>query len=119
MDEECADLGRIGGGIEQAVFAGVPAIASVERLALAPAAARDDLVVLGKRLHDKVGAVGDELAVDSIDGSECVLNLRWGIVLGLQATNRRFNEHTQDRNIGFGGLAQRELHGKEALSHTW
>ena len=64
MHEEGTDSGGIVGWVEQIVDFALHLVATIERLALAPTAAANDVIV---RDHDVIGAVRDHLAIDTED----------------------------------------------------
>jgi hypothetical protein len=117
MDEERADLGRVVKWVEKVVVAVGPLICAVESLAFAPAATSDHD---GRRLrfrraifNNQVGAVGDELGVDTEDGGERALSLRGSVVVRLKLTYGGFNQRTQEGEVRFDGGTDAEirLHG--------
>src|SRR5713101_8811156 len=86
-------------------------IASIKRLALAPAAATNDdafewrvlwsgaldRVRLGLR-HD-IRSISDELAIDAKNGFERAFDLRRRVVLRLQSAHGRVDQFTQNGDI--------------------
>src|SRR4029077_11247605 len=76
-----------------------PLIGAVKSLSFAPASARDDrwrdLRVRRAMLHNQIGAVGDELRIHAEDGCQRAFPLRRSVIVGLETSNRRIDEHAQ------------------------
>lgn len=109
MHEEGADFGGVRGWIEEGIFARDPDVAAVQRLTSAPAAAADDYPAAGFR--DEIGAVGDELAINSEDFAQSGVDLLRTVVAGLQATDGGVDEVAQDWDIGVPGDADGNVFG--------
>ncbi len=76
MDEESADLGGVGCGIEKIWFADESMVAAEECFAMAPSSATDDYSCTGRSgFGDKIGAVGDQLRVEAEKCAECAVDL--------------------------------------------
>lgn len=103
VDEEGADLGRIATRVKEVVVAVGPLVSTVEGFTLAPPATGDDgrLSLRFSRaiLDNQVGAVCDELGIDTEDGGQGPFQLRGCVVQGLQASDGRVDERTKDRKI--------------------
>ena len=111
MDEEGADFGGIARGVEQGIFASRVLIASVESLALAPAAAGDDYGIgLRNIFCDEIGAVGDERAVDAVYGLQGAFDLGGRVVVGLESADGRFDDFPQAGNVGGYGFSDLHTH---------
>ena len=111
MYEKSAYLRRIVAGIEESIFATGAVVASIERLALAPASAAGyDLVLIHRGFGYKVGAILDQLSVHAKDAFERLFQLFRRVVSGLQAQDGGAYEMLQRRNIGENGLSNREEH---------
>src|SRR5205823_13866158 len=90
-------------GIQQGILAAGPMVAAKESLAPAPASAADNHPVSRRlrlpcvalrgacRFRHKIGAVGDELAVDAKNGLQRAFDLRESVVFGLQAASGGFD----------------------------
>ena len=76
-------------------------VAAEERLAIAPAAAAgDDLWHSGSRFGDKIGAVGDELGVETEERAERAIDLFGRVVAGLQAADGGFDQRVECGDVG-------------------
>src|SRR4029077_1910804 len=80
---------------------------AVECFALAPAAAGDDERLRRRfgwaMLDDQVGAVGNELGIDTEDGGQRAFHLRGSVILGLEAADRGIDERAEDGKVGEEG----------------
>ena len=76
----------------------MPAVAAIKRLALAPAATRDDDRLLlyvryrGDGFNQEISAVANELAVNAEDGAERAVDLLRSVILGLQTPHGRIDQ---------------------------
>eukprot|EP01031_Cornospumella_fuschlensis_P048745 gene48744-59685_t len=100
MDKEGADARGVTSRIEVVVLALAIAIATVDGLSAAPAAAGDELVL---SLDDEVGAVLDQVAVDTEDGTDGGLHLRFGVPGGLQAADGEGDQGLERGYVTRGG----------------
>ena len=106
MYEEGAYLGRIVVRIEKSIFAAGAVVASVQRLALAPASATCyDLVPVHPGFRHKIRAILDQLCIHSKDQLQSLLSLIRRIVRRLQAQDGRAYELLERRNIGQNSLS--------------
>jgi hypothetical protein len=122
MYEEGPYFGRIVARIEQRIFAAGAVVASVERLALAPAStaghnrhtshatSRRIRSCLIQRLSDKIGAIFNQLGVHAKNHLQGLLSLFRRVVGGLQATDGGANELLQCRNVSEDSLSDGEKH---------
>src|SRR6266850_7097738 len=128
MDEKRANLCGIVKRIEKLVFSARPAIAAIERLTFAPAAATDDetrgsvirwfIALTSARccLRDEIGSVGNQLAIHPKNGLERTLDLRRRVILRLQAAYGRIDERLQNRNIAGDGKPQMNVRLQDGLT---
>src|SRR6266478_7147323 len=109
-------------------------IASIKRLALAPAAAANDDAFewralwsvaadrVGLRLSDNIRTISDELAIDAKNGFERAFDLCRRVVMGLQSPHGRVYQFTQNGNIFGNGEAEvdvRVYHRSKAGAANW
>lgn len=102
MDEDGADFGGVGLGVEEIGLAEGGFVGSKEGFAHGPAAASSQFARI---FGDEVGAVADELGVEAEDGAEGALDLRGGVVVGLQAANGGLDEGVEGGDVRFLGEA--------------
>ena len=107
MDEEGSDAGSVVSRVEQIVALTLHLVAAIERLALAPTAATNDLVVCH---HGVVGAVRNELAIDAEDVDDRALNLTVGVVPGAERTRRFGDQLLEARDVVLGCQPQHQRH---------
>ena len=69
------------------------------RLLQPPQATISGLLCDVEDLRDQIGSVRDELAIHAVDRLQRAFDLRWRIIVGLQAADRGFNHFPQSRNI--------------------
>src|SRR5882757_834825 len=101
MHEEGTNLGGVLLRIQKGSLAAGPLIATVECLALAPAAAAYQERRCGTfHFRHEVGSVLDELGVHAIDRRESAFDLGGSVVLRLQATHGSLDENPQCSNVG-------------------
>ena len=111
MDEEGAYLGRIVVRIEKSIFAAGAVVASIQRLALAPASAAGySLVPVHRGFRHKIRAILDQLCIHSEHQLQSLLSLLPRIVCCLQPQNGRAYELLERRNIGQNSLSDEEEH---------
>lgn len=101
MDEDGADAGGIGGGVEVGIFADRAVVAAEESLAHAPAAAAGEAAIEG--FHDEVGVVGDETGVEAENGSEGAFDLGGSVVARLEDADGGFDEVVESGDVCRGG----------------
>ncbi len=107
MDEKGADFCGIAGWIEKIVFADGRVVAAEEGFAMAPAAtAYDDPGAGCFCFGDKIGAVGDELRVETENCAECAVDLFECVVVFLQAADGGFDERVESGFVGARGEAE-------------
>jgi len=115
MNEEGADLGGVDSRIEKVWFADGGVVAAEEGFAMAPAAAADqDSGAGGVGLGDEIGAVSDELGVETEEGAERAVDLFGRVVVSLQAADGGFDESVESGLVGLGG----ETDGKNSVRHS-
>ena len=61
-------------------------------------------------LHGEVGAVGDQLGVNSVNGVERAFELRGGVVGGLQGADGGVDYFAEAGDVCGGGWAEEEVH---------
>jgi len=105
MDEDGADFCGVRGGIEERSFAAGAVVAAEESAPIAPAAAAGDEAGSLKRLSDEVGAVFNELGVETERVTECAFNLRGSVVVLLQLADGLLNQQTQGGDVSGCGDA--------------
>jgi hypothetical protein len=106
MDEEGADTGRLKSGIEVGIILLRDIIASEQRAPLAPATGRDEAAF---ELDDEVGAVTNQLAVDTEDSSEGSFDLLLVIVRGLECADGFYDEGLELCGVLEGCFAKGDL----------
>jgi hypothetical protein len=111
MHEESAYLGRIVLGIKQSIFAAGAVVASIERLAPAPAsAASHDLVGVCPGFGYKISAILNQLGIHTKNQLQSLFSLLRRILACLQTQDGRAYETLKRRNISQDSLSNRELH---------
>ena len=100
VDEDGTDPGGVVGWIEDGAEAGGTVVAAEEGSAEAPAAAGDELR-RGWLGGDEVGAVGDELGVETEGVAEGTFDLGGGVVIGLEAANGELYELLKGGDVPF------------------
>jgi len=117
MDEDGADFGGVGGGIEKFGFADGGMVAAEEGFALAPAAAGDDgfCAVSVRCFGDKVSLVGDELGVEAENGAEGAFDLGRSVVVGLEDADGGFDEGVEGGNVCLSSEADVECGGHRLM----
>ena len=124
MDEERANFGGVMARVEEIVVAVGPLVCAVECFALAPSTTGDDERLRrrfgGAMLDDQIGAVGDELGIDTEDGGQRAFHLRGSVILGLEAADRCVDERAEDGKVGKEGGTDAEAgwHGGLVLIVT-
>jgi len=120
MDEDGADFGGVGGGIEKVGFADGGAVAAEEGFAFAPAAAGDDCFCAGGVgcFCYEISLVGEELGVEAENGAEGAFDLGGSVVVGLEDADRGFDECVEGGDVGLRGEADVEdcRHGLDDTS---
>src|ERR1700687_4365770 len=120
MDEESANFGGVMARVEEIVVAVGPLIGAVEGLALAPSTTGDDERLRRRfgwaMLDDQIGAVGNELGIDTEDGGQRAFHLRGRVILGLEAADGGVDERAEDGKVGEKGGADAEAEA-EAGGH--
>lgn len=108
VDEEGANLGGVGGGVEEEVLATGEVVSAVEGTEARPAAAGDDAI--GRLLWGDgvVGAVVDEAGVHAVHDAQGGFELREGVVVDLEATDGEVDQIRECGNVGGGGGAEDE-----------
>ena len=107
VNEEGADFGGVDRGIEKIWFADGGAVAADEGFAMTPAAAADQHSGAGGAcLGDQVGAISDELGVETEQRAERAIDLFGCVVVSLQAAHRGFNQCTQRGLVVVSGQAK-------------
>ena len=110
MDEEGADFGGVGRGVEEFGLADWRAVGAEKGFAFAPAAAAsEDAGTSSAGFGDEISAVGDELSVEAQDGAEGAFDLFGSVVVALEGTDRSFDEFVERRNVGCGGEAEGDV----------
>ena len=93
VDEERADLCRVGPWIEPRVVAIRASVASEQRPAPAPPTAADDLATLGD--HDEVGPIADQGGVDPERPRQRGFDLFRRVIVGTEFADRTSNQLKQ------------------------
>jgi len=107
IDEKSADLGRIDLRVELARVALGVAVATEQRTAVAPTAAADQLSF---QLHDEVGAILDELRIDSECTAQRPLDLLRLVILRSELAGGARNQVLQRALISVSGRAELVVH---------
>jgi len=108
MDEEGANFGGVGLGVEERVVAAGAAIAAVGGFAAGPAAAGCEAGGAGG-LNDEIGLVVDELGVEAEPGAEGLLDLGGRVGRGAKRADGGFDERRDAGNVRGEGEAVAEL----------
>lgn len=111
MDEERPDLRRIASRIEEGVLARRPAVAAKQGSPAAPAAAANDAAGLAGGDHGEVGAIGNQLAVDTVNLRKRGLDLLAGVVGAVQAADRNLDQFRERGRVVRSGQPEREIRG--------
>ena len=117
VDEEGANFCGVLARVEQSVFTAGPAVAAVESLPFAPAAAADDDGRGAGRggFGNEVGAIGDELCINAEDGLERAFDLRGSVVMCLQFAGGGVDERAHGGDVCGSGLADVDIWGHRQL----
>ena len=93
MNEDGANFGGVGGGIEKVGFAEGGVVAAEEGFAFAPTAAGDDGFCgeAGGCFRYEIGLVGEELGVEAENGAEGAFDLCGSVVVGLEDADGGFD----------------------------
>ena len=105
-DEKGADSRGVGCRIEQVCVTNGTLIAAVERPAAAPAATRDNPIVIPR---DEITAVGDERRIDAKDVADGGIDLRRRVVADTEGACRLLDERLKHRNVRIRGVVQPNL----------
>ena len=101
MNEEGADFGGIGFGIEELGFADLRVVGAEEGFAFAPAAAAGEMAGTGgSGFGDEVGAVGDELGVEAENRAEGAIDLFGSVVVALEGADGKLDELVEGGDVG-------------------
>ena len=121
MDEDGADFGGVGGGIEKFGFANGGVVAAEERFAFAPTATGDDGFFAGGGgccFRYEIGLVGEKLRVEAENSAESAFDLCGSVVVGLEDADGGFDECVEGGDVGLSGEADVEdcRHGLDDTS---
>ena len=110
MNEEGANFCGVGFGIEELGFADLGMVGAEEGFAFAPAAAAGEVASTGGAdFGNKVGAVLNELGVETEHGAEGAFDLFGSVVVGLKGADGNFDELVEGGNVRRCGEAEGEV----------
>ena len=107
IDEEGADLGRLGSWIEARRIAAAARIAAEQGRSVAPAAATEQSSVF---FGQEIGLIGQELGIDAESAAQGAFDLCGPVVRGAQAARGTGDQRFDLRDVVERGLAQKDCH---------